>query len=374
MGNFGKAAAAAGSLAVTAGLLAALVFNGIGSERRGTEVRVDTAFDRFHMYVSNALSDAAGNIMAMPKRYWISRDALQAPEPNPDCFERTDDPEALRMLIHRAEPVLEGQELYFSPDTDLLPGTEVRCYLDDTILAITWKQAIDHSVYTFSEVKILHPSQFRRFLAGGSFGADEKFTTTEMAGSANAVVASSGDFYQFRRSGVVVYDGIVRRVHNGLVDTCYVDAQGNLGITTAEEVMDRVQAQKYVDENRIQFSLAFGPALVREGQVCTPAEYSVGEINDCYPRAALCQRDRLHYLLAVVNAEDGYPDTPDIHTFARRMQQTGCPTAYALDGGQTAVLAMGGELVNSVMYGSQRQISDIIYFATAIPHSGKENS
>lgn len=76
MGNFGKAAAAAGSLAVTAGLLAALVFNGIGSERRGTEVRVDTAFDRFRMYVSNALSDAAGNIMAMPKRYWISRDAL----------------------------------------------------------------------------------------------------------------------------------------------------------------------------------------------------------------------------------------------------------------------------------------------------------
>jgi exopolysaccharide biosynthesis protein len=41
--------------------------------------------------------------------------------------------------------------------------------------------------------------------------------------------------------------------------------------------------------------------------------------------------------------------------------------AYALDGGQTTVITMDGELINSVDYGFQRQISDIIYFATALP-------
>jgi exopolysaccharide biosynthesis protein len=48
----------------------------------------------------------------------------------------------------------------------------------------------------------------------------------------------------------------------------------------------------------------------------------------------------------------------------------GVDKAYALDGGQTAVIAMNGKLINRVVHGYQRRISDIIYFATAVP--GKE--
>ena len=47
--------------------------------------------------------------------------------------------------------------------------------------------------------------------------------------------------------------------------------------------------------------------------------------------------------------------------------QMGIPKAYALDGGQTAAIAMNHQLMNKVSYGSQRKISDIIYFATALP-------
>jgi len=49
----------------------------------------------------------------------------------------------------------------------------------------------------------------------------------------------------------------------------------------------------------------------------------------------------------------------------------GIRTAYALDGGQTATIVTGGELMNHVDYGGERKISDIIYFATAIPSGGK---
>ena len=87
------------------------------------------------------------------------------------------------------------------------------------IVAITWKQVLDGGVYTFSEIKIAHPSQFRRFLSGGEFGSDKLYVTTQMAQSVNAVVASSGDFYGYRQAGTLVYDGVVRRVNNGLVDT-----------------------------------------------------------------------------------------------------------------------------------------------------------
>ena len=364
---WGKIAAGTLSLAVSVAALGLWAVRGFGVEKTGSPARLDGIADRFQMHADHALADAASGVMAIPKRYWIARDALRAPEPDPACYGEASEPEELQKLLDRAESVLEGQELYFTAQTELLPGTSVHYYLDETILAITWKQAMDESVYTFSEVKIMHPSQFRRFLAGGAYGTGEQHTTTQMARSVNAVVASSGDFYAYRLAGIIVYDGLVRRTHNGIADTCYVDENGDLCITSAQERMDREAAQAYVDRNRIQFSLAFGPTLVRQGQACTPGEYGLGQINDCYPRAALCQMDRLHYLLATVNTEDGYPRTPTIHGFAQRIQQTGCRTAYALDGGQTAALAMDGELVNAVMYGSQRAISDIVYFATALP-------
>jgi len=65
--------------------------------------------------------------------------------------------------------------------------------------------------------------------------------------------------------------------------------------------------------------------------------------------------------------EDGYllnMITPD---FARHLQAMGIKNAYSIDGGQTAVIDVGGEMMNPVDFGWQREISDIIYFATAIP-------
>lgn len=351
---------------LTAVLLTAMFFQ-IGVPGKGSGSSYAGLFSRYHMLVGNTISEAMEGISAGKKHYWISRDALAGPKPDPNCYGQTGDPRTMTLVLEGAKELLEGQKTVFTTETEILPETVVQYYLDDTILAVTWKQEFDRAVYTFSEVKIADPSQFRRFLAGGAFGVNQKFTTTEMAESANAVVASSGDFYMFRNSGIIVYDGIVRRARNGVADTCYVDAEGDLHVTGVWDYMDMDTAQKYVDERDILFSLAFGPVLVQDGEVCTPAEYSLGEINDHYPRAALCQMGPLHYLLATVNSEDGLEAMPTIHTFARRLREIGCPLAYALDGGQTAVIAMNGETVNSVMYGHQRQISDIIYFATAIP-------
>lgn len=195
-----------------------------------------------------------------------------------------------------------------------------------------------------------------------------------MAQSVNAVVASSGDFYNYRQAGTLVYDGVVRRVHNGLVDTCYVDKNGDLLFSDREDDRSRAEFQQFVEEENILFSLAFGPVLIREGEVVTPERYAVGEIHDHYPRSALCQLGKLHYLLAVVNSEGDYQQTPTLRRFGEVLQARGIQTAYTLDGGQTAVIAMDGELINAVLFGYQRKISDIIYFATAIPAGQNEET
>lgn len=358
------------SFCITALLLCSMVmFSGSYTDSPAPGSGAGNAKERFEMNLTNLLSDALDGIHTIEKVYWLSDMDPVAPEPNQACFGETDNPAVIRQVIADAADLLEGQSLYFDPERPLVPGTTVQYYLDDTIFTIVWKEAHHSCVYTFSETKIAHPSQFRRFLAGDSYGTSQQFLTTEMSASVNAVTAASGDFYGYRKIGTVVYRGEVCREDNAL-DLCMVDSQGNLNFLYAGQTPQGEDLQKYIEENEIRFSIAFGPVLIDNGEVKEYEEYPVGEIIYYFSRAALCQMDELHYLVATANKEKGYPVFPNLAEFAAVIAKTGCPMAYTLDGGQTATITMNDQLVNQVSYGSQRRISDIIYFATALPDGG----
>lgn len=325
--------------------------------------------DRLSMNITNQVSDALEGVLSIPKTYWLSDDDQVAPEPDPACYGTTDDPSTLQWLMEEAEELLDGQETYFSTETQILPGTAVNYYLDPTIFAVTWKEEIGGMTYTLSEIKIAHASQFRRFLSGGKYGSDLQLTTSEMAASVNAVVASAGDFYKFRHQGVIVYNGAVKRADGRQVDTCLVDENGNLIFARTGEVKTEADAVMLTEENNIRFSLAFGPILIENGERCEPNYYPLGEIEGSYSRAGIGQRGELHYILTVVNSEF-FHRLPSIAQFAASVEQLGCDQFYALDGGQTATIVMNDQVINDVDYGAERKISDIIYFATAIPDGG----
>ena len=307
------------------------------------------------------------------KQYWIEEGTLVAPEPNQSLFGRTSDREELTRVLKEAKWLLDGQNTYFQPDQQLYEDSIVRYYLDDSIFAITWQEVHDGSVYTFSEVKVSHPSQFRRHLAGGEYGSDMQYLTTEMAAEVNAVVASAGDFYRFRDFGAVVYQGQAKRVEGTYAETCYIDANGDMHFTYGGDVLTVEDVQTFVDEKNIQFSLAFGPILVDNYEEVPHTWYGVGEINEGYARAALLQMDTLHYIVVTANTTGIYQEIPTVEQFRKNIVATGCRMAYSLDGGQTATIVMNDELVNRPVYGQQRKISDIIYFATAVPEGGAEN-
>ena len=306
------------------------------------------------------------------KQYWIEEGTLVAPEPNQSLFGRTDDREVMAQVLHDARWLLDGQKTYFQPDQQLYADSIVRYYLDDSIFAITWQEVHDGSIYTFSEVKVSHPSQFRRHLAGGEYGSDMQYLTTEMAAEVNAVVASAGDFYRFRDFGAVVYQGQAKRVEGTYAETCYIDANGDMHFTYGGDVLKVADVQAFVDEHDIQFSLAFGPILVDNYEVIPHTWYGVGEINEEYARAALLQMDTLHYIVVTANTDGVTTFIPTVAKFQEAVAATGCRHAYSLDGGQTATIVMNDELVNRPVYGQQRKISDIIYFATAVPEGGAE--
>ena len=307
------------------------------------------------------------------KQYWIEEGTLVAPEPNQSLFGRTDNPEEMAKILKDARWLLDGQTTYFQPDQQLYEDSIVRYYLDDSIFAITWQEVHDGSVYTFSEIKVSHPSQFRRHLAGGEYGSDMQYLTTEMAAEVNAVVASAGDFYRFRDFGAVVYQGEAKRVEGTYAETCYIDANGDMHFTYGGDVLKVEAVQQFVDERNIQFSLAFGPILVDNYEVVDHTWYGVGEINEGYARAGLLQMDTLHYIVVTANTTGIYQEIPTVKQFRDNIAATGCRMAYCLDGGQTATIVMNDELVNRPVYGQQRKISDIIYFATAVPEGGAEN-
>jgi len=128
------------------------------------------------------------------------------------------------------------------------------------------------------------------------------------------------------------------------------------------------EAQAYIDENKVMFSLSFGPVLVDNGVDVTPFDYPIGEIRDTYARCAVGQLGERHYLNMTINCL-----SPDYYVYvtlrqaADSMIEHGCLNAYTLDGGQTGSIVLGGELINPVQFGYERAQSDCFYFATAIP-------
>lgn len=358
--------------AVCVTLAAVLVFlllvSGQGVQRGGDDTASQVSvMDKYDMYMTNAISNALEGVLAVEKVYWLSDRDIVAPEPDPACYGEASSPEEILWLLDEAADLIGDQEMLFCADTRVWPGEPIRYYLDESILVITWKQETPDSMLTISEVKISHPSQFRRFLADGTYGSDKQYTTTDMAASVNAVVASSGDFYKFRQYGTIVYNDALHRFEGHMVDTCFIDDRGDLNFVYRDEFQTREQAEQFVEENDIRFSLAFGPVLVDGGEVVRIRGYGLGEVNETYSRAALCQKGELHYLLVSSGAEGGRVLGQTINSFAKIISGFGVDKAYALDGGQTTVIAMNDEMINNVDFGTQRKISDIIYFATAMP-------
>jgi len=326
-----------------------------------------SVMDKFEMFVNNSSAEALDGIIPIKKIYTLAEDLIVAPEPDQNLFGTATEPSELESVIASASKLLDGQETIFSNETPLMPGTEINYYLDETILTITWKQVIDNACYTFSEIKIADASQFRRYLADNTFGSSIQYQPSDMAATVNAVVAMNGDFYKFRNMGIIVYQREVYRVEGEDIDTCFIDSNGNLNFIKRGEILERADAEQYVKDNDIIFSLSFGPILVDDGVNVVTSKYPIGEVDQQYSRSAIAQLGELHYLLVAVSFDGPYRSAASITQLATALERIGCDKAYTLDGGQTATVIMNDTVINHVDFGYQRNISDIIYFATALP-------
>jgi exopolysaccharide biosynthesis protein len=136
------------------------------------------------------------------------------------------------------------------------------------------------------------------------------------------------------------------------------------------ELTDANEAKQFIADNDVVFSAAFGPVMVEDGEIISNTQYPIGEIDKKYSRAAIGQKDDLHYILMTVNYEGPCQVTCTLAQATEYIFAKGVEKAYALDGGQTSSMVFNGELVNRVDWGNERTMSDIIYFASAVPEGG----
>ena len=334
---------------------------------------------------------AAHELAEKVRHYVIPEDALVAPKPDYDCYglctrENAHDMMAVIQRARDSGLLGEDEVVAFNPDANFYNGyhgREIEYYLDDTILVILWKENVEGKCCSFAEVKIADASQFRRKLANDSYGPGPQFLASELGEEVNAVVTMNADYYRPRHYGVVVYNRELCRfeteyvINNCLryncVDSLFVTATGDFLYKRQGEEDTPESISNFIRENDILFSLAFGPVLVLDGEAVECRWYPMGEVHEGYSRAGIGQMGERHYLYMSLN-HGNQEARWTINQFAQHFAERPVQSAYALDGGQTQEIYFCGSCYNYMDFGVERPVSDIIYFATAIPESVRENA
>ena len=307
------------------------------------------------------------------KDYQIEEAAVKGPLPDQTKFGMTYDPTEVSAVLESftARKLIGDQKLCWSPDVPYVNGSPIRYYLDDSLLMLEWQEEEAGMVGTFSEVFVADGSQFRRKIAGDDYEYQHFFYATQLAQQANAVLAVGGDLYHHGRNcGIVVYNRTIYRFEPSTCDVCYIDADGDMHFSYRNQFSTIEEAQRFVEENNILYSICFGPVMIDNGVDVTPGNYQWGEIWDTYARAAIGMLGEHHYLTMNLNCGTGHLyHYANLRQAADAMVKRGCVKAYTLDGGQTCCTVVNGELVSPVQFGNERYTSDILYFATAIPEN-----
>ncbi len=183
--------------------------------------------------------------------------------------------------------------------------------------------------------------------------------TSQIAKANNAVFAVNGDYCGFRKDGIIIRGGTLRRNDTKSDwDLCYLDANGDLQMC----LNNTVDGNALVSQGVLQ-SWCFGPTLVRDGKAVTNFNTPGLSRSAKEPRTAIGQVDKLHYIILVVDQVRKPEETGGMSfsELAAEFERLGCQKAYNLDGGGSTTLYFNGQVINKPCVEGERKISDIIY-------------
>ena len=168
---------------------------------------------------------------------------------------------------------------------------------------------------------------------------------------------------------LTVVDGRVTAVGSGNsaipANGCVVSLHGSAAdIYSQVRIGDAVQIDETLGNpwNKAKELVSVGPCLVRNGTVhVTTSEEQLDEIDrHREPRSAIAMTTRGTYLLAVVDGRQANSHGCTLTEWAQLLKSFGATEALNLDGGGSAELVAGGQVLNSPSDGRERGIGSAI--------------
>lgn len=213
-----------------------------------------------------------------------------------------------------------------------------------------------------ADVVIKDISYLHAGLANGVLGRNITARTSEIASDCNAILAINGDFYGFRDSGPVIRNGYVYRssARSSSSEALAIYNDGNMKILNESEI----NADSLASEGVLQL-FSFGPGLIENGAVSVTAGQEVDQSMNSNPRTAIGMISPLHYVFVVSDGRTSASTGLSLLQLADVLKDSGCTTAYNLDGGGSSTMYFMGNVINNPTTNgktiSERKVSDIVY-------------
>ena len=236
-------------------------------------------------------------------------------------------------------------------------------YKDENISINLTETTVNETQVYVADVTVSSSEYLKTAFAQNSFGTNVTAKTSVTAAENDAILAVNGDYYGANSSGYVIRNGVVYR------DTVRENSNnGDLAIYKDGSFKiiyeDQISAEQLVKDGVINL-LAFGPALVENGEVVVGKNQEVGQAMASNPRTAIGIIDENHYIIVVSDGRTSESKGLSLYQLAEVMKSYGAKTAYNLDGGGSSTLYFNGQVINKPTTGgnkiSERAVSDVVY-------------
>lgn len=252
-------------------------------------------------------------------------------------------------------------------------------YLDSTISVRIEERVLRNTKIYFTFVQIADPTQLRAALAN-PYPSTKWKKGPQIAEGRNTVVALNGDWFANKDNkgrGTIYRNGeLLRSKNSGIYDALIIDTAGDFHIIPHATEEDFAPY-----EGTVLQSYCFPCALVIDRQLMTfdqkdkDTDSLLAHHIEGWKKAqrsVLCQMGPLSYLIITAEGPDqskgGGLTIPEV---ARLAWDMGALQAFNMDGGSSALLMLNGKRINCLVNGkppkNNRDVGDIIYFATAEP-------
>jgi exopolysaccharide biosynthesis protein len=257
-------------------------------------------------------------------------------------------------------PATSAPVVHAAASTTAAPAIDVRKVVTGT--------GDDTVTYLVADVVLGDATQLRSGFAQNKFGDNIIADTSTIARANDAVFAINGDYYGYRRSGIVIRNGVVYRddpARQGLA--LYRDGT----VTLYDETSTNADALLAAG---VWNTLSFGPGIVEDGEVVVGIERieidtNIGNhsIQGNQPRTGIGMISANHLVFVAVDGRSrGYSRGVTLPEFAAIFEDLGAMVAYNLDGGGSTTMYFEGAVVNNPLgKGNERGTSDILYIGSA---------